>query len=133
MSNDPIEELKRAEETALKALMKARDAREAAERVEREKRLEPLKALAIRAHDTLCRWNHTDGCGWGYEKRDSVHDWNGWAHARWLRHLDEVVSGTSQHRPVSVEALTDIIEAARVMREKHPDALWILRYRLEPQ
>jgi len=29
---------------------------------------EPHIKLATFLHDNLCRWNHTDGCGWGYEK-----------------------------------------------------------------
>jgi hypothetical protein len=35
--------------------------------------------LATNLHSMLCRWNHTDGCSWEYEK-----DWLGYAHGVYL-------------------------------------------------
>lgn len=52
--------------------------------------LEQLKSepyeyqLARELHDKLCRWNHTDGCGWDYENNDGTEDWTGQAHDRYL-------------------------------------------------
>jgi len=58
--------------------------------VERLKRevvvvVDPLQALAIRLHDTLCKANHTDGCCWFYEIQKGVHNWSYYEHANWLK------------------------------------------------
>lgn len=50
----------------------------------------PDQRLAIALHDALCRWNHTDGCGWFYEVYKDVDDWTGHAHARWLENANKV-------------------------------------------
>ena len=39
-----------------------------------------LRGLAFDLHDRFCHFNHTDGCGWHYEKED----WQGNAHQYWL-------------------------------------------------
>ena len=41
--------------------------------------------LAILLHDALCRWNHTDGCGWFYEVQEDIHDWRKRDHQVWLK------------------------------------------------
>lgn len=38
------------------------------------------KEDAIKLHDTVCRFNHTDGCGWFYDIKDGVHNWSGFEH-----------------------------------------------------
>lgn len=57
------------------------DLQEEVERRKKAKReldeLPPVRNLATRLHDMLCTWNHTDGCGWHYDK-----DW-GPSSARW--------------------------------------------------
>jgi hypothetical protein len=42
--------------------------------------------LAICLHDSTCRWNHTDGCSWGYEIDPNYPGgtWNGPEHSRYL-------------------------------------------------
>lgn len=40
--------------------------------------------MAIRLHECLCHHNHTDGCGWHYEIKNGIHDWNGREHQFWL-------------------------------------------------
>lgn len=60
-----LQELRRQEEAANRVAQETRQRREIAERAERAAALEPFKDLAVLAHDTLCSWNHTDGCGWG--------------------------------------------------------------------
>lgn len=46
---------------------------------------DPIKALAIELHGVLCKWNHTDGCGWHYEIDKGSHNWTGHAHAHYLK------------------------------------------------
>jgi hypothetical protein len=41
--------------------------------------------LAVLLHDRLCRWNHTDGCGWHYAVKDGIHDWAEHSHQLYLR------------------------------------------------
>lgn len=56
---------------------------EEAQRLQREP--DPkIAALAERLHKELCAWNHTDGCSWFYEIKDSEHQWDQWAHKKWL-------------------------------------------------
>ena len=51
---------------------------------------DPTIKLAELIHAKMCRWNHTDGCGWHYETWDNV----GYARSEYLkkaiRILDEV-------------------------------------------
>lgn len=58
------------------------------ERLDKQQReleaMRPEAKFAIALHSCLCRWNHTDGCGWHYEIRDGVHDWNAHAHSTYL-------------------------------------------------
>jgi hypothetical protein len=42
--------------------------------------------LAVELHAFLCHSNHTDGCGWGWEK-----DWTGYAHKRYLEKARNVL------------------------------------------
>lgn len=35
--------------------------------------------FAEELHEKMCRWNHTDGCGWFW-----VNDWNDRVHQEWL-------------------------------------------------
>ena len=44
----------------------------------------PDKQLAKELHGMLCRWNHTDGCGWFYEMKNNEDDWTGHAHGEYL-------------------------------------------------
>lgn len=46
--------------------------------------LSPEAKLAEALHDTTCRWNHTDQCGWFYEIHDSVVNWDGHSHSAYL-------------------------------------------------
>lgn len=48
--------------------------------------------LAITLHGSLCRWNHTDGCGWEYAIRDGVHDWSDWGHGQYLAKAHRLMS-----------------------------------------
>ena len=139
-----LDELKRREAAAETILRDARTAREAVERKQEESRREPLKELAILAHSTLCAWNHTDGCGWEYEvaheKGVTTHNWNAWAHDRWLKHIDKLLNSKeaeSYGRRVVVpdatpELLREILETVRTLRAKHPSALWLIQHGLNP-
>jgi hypothetical protein len=45
----------------------------------------PEEAMAVVVHDMTCTSNHTDGCGWFYEVKKNVHDWNKDTHKRYLK------------------------------------------------
>lgn len=51
----------------------------------------PIHKVAIYLHDNFCSGNHTDGCGWGYEICDDIHDWKAFAHTSWLRFAEQFV------------------------------------------
>jgi hypothetical protein len=95
--------------------------------------LEPLKELVEKAHGVLCRWNHTDGCSWGYEQDKGKQDWNGWAHERWLRHYSEIVNPSwGSNKPISVESINRILDLVIELKKIDDSVLWIIRNRLEP-
>lgn len=66
----------------------------------------PTHHLAIAMHHRLCRWNHTDGCGWHYEIRDGIHDWSGHDHARWLRNANMVMR-LIEGQPVTADNIVE--------------------------
>ena len=44
----------------------------------KEKRMESrdqLKPLASWLHEVFCNYDHTEGCGWGYEVSNGEHSW----------------------------------------------------------
>ena len=47
--------------------------------------------LAEELHSMQCRWNHTDGCSWYYEVSKGVVNWEGWAHAEYLKKARKVM------------------------------------------
>lgn len=107
-----------------------------AEYVAAQAALEPLKALAEKAHDILCRWNHTDGCGWGYEQdsKTGAPHWDGWAHRRWLTHIAAIVNPDrySREKPIPAETISALLDKVVELKQTHPDAIWLIRHRLEP-
>lgn len=53
--------------------------------------LSPEQTFAIALHETRCRWNHTDGCGWEYEiKNRTEHQWGDWTHAKYLEQAEPI-------------------------------------------
>ena len=51
----------------------------------------PEQMLAITLHDTLCRHNHTDGCGWHYELDDDKHMWTRSTHRHWHANATQMI------------------------------------------
>lgn len=79
-----------AAEDARRAVQKAKShlalAQEQLERIESaEGATDSEQKLAEELHEVLCRWNHTDGCGWHYEIKDGVADWSRYDHANYLK------------------------------------------------
>jgi len=120
--------LKDLEDAASKARDAARKADEAVKLARRQADLDSrrvLRPLAQRAHDAFCRWNHTDGCSWGYEcdgyrghqnrpTEDEV--WSYDTHARWLDRVAEAV------KRVPADKLIAILTAYEGMKREHPEA-----------
>lgn len=59
------------------------------------------ETLATLLHSIDCHWNHTDGCSWHYEINSGVVDWNGWAHARYLKMARHMIA-TSNKKGINV-------------------------------
>lgn len=112
-----------------RALQKLEDDLENQRRKEAEERTEPLKTLVERAHACLCQWNHTDGCGWGYEGNN----WEAWSHARWLEHYDRLING-DRYTPAkaSLADVETIISAVEELKSKVSVSIWLLRHHLTP-
>lgn len=127
-----IKELEREAEDARKRADKARAELEAAREQQAAERRAPLRALVVRAHNCLCQWNHTDGCGWGYEE-SSPDPWKGDAHHRWLNHYDRLLNGSSYEKPAAtLEEVETIIGMVETLKPKVRTALWLLRGKLTP-
>ena len=115
-----------------KAMHQTKDRLDALARAETDARLGPLKALAERAHDLLCPYNHTDGCSWGYEA-GSTGEWQGSAHNRWLTKIDKLVTGGPYEKPTAtVEDITLVLDAVEGLKPKVRTALDLLRRGLMP-
>ena len=74
--------------------------------------LPPMKdtELAEALHDMLCRWNHTDGCGWFYET-DEKTKWSGYAHKAYLDKARKLMNQLPDMDP------DDIIKVANTVKE----------------
>ena len=62
--------------------------------------MQPNYQLAEILHEKLCHWNHTDGCGWYYEK------WEGFGEKserqRYLDKANKILEGVSYKQAVHV-------------------------------
>lgn len=92
---------------------KQRELREELERLMDEEaeygRLPAEFRLAEYIHDTFCKQNHTDGCGWDYEKwQDPTHPGNGshgWTHDRYLDIANKMLDALDHDEFVCYEAI----------------------------
>ena len=112
-----------------------RDRKEALEQKRRLEQLEHLKPLAVRAHDLLCQWNHTDGCSWHYEIKDGEHnEWVGeyCAHARWLAAVEEWTQHQGCGERLTPEKLSAILDIVEQGKAQHRDFLHIIRNVIRP-
>lgn len=56
------------------------------------KSMNPTEQLAIFLHDSFCKDNHTDGCGWHYAARNGKHDWSQSEHVRYLNKAKAMIA-----------------------------------------
>jgi Tat protein secretion system quality control protein TatD with DNase activity len=52
------------------------------------------KRLAIFIHSRTCHNNHTDSCSWGYEIKNGLHNWQGYAHKTALNKAEKALTIT---------------------------------------
>ena len=65
--------------------------------------------LAIKLHDKLCRWNHTDGCAWYYFIKDGVHDWSESSHKAYLVKAHRVMMHLDK-KQITCDNVTEFID-----------------------
>ena len=53
---------------------------------------DPIKYIADMLHGMECKWNHTDGCGWFYEKDESYYKHNS-TKGRYYQQAKKLVAG----------------------------------------
>ena len=81
--------------------------------------LEQLKSepyeyqLARELHDKLCRWNHTDGCGWYYETKDGTEIWTGHAHDTYLAKARKLIHKCEKSK-ITVDLALEISDLLKV-------------------
>lgn len=67
----------------------------------------PDHQLAKELHNMLCKWNHTDGCGWFYEFKNKEDDWTGHAHGAYLKKAQMLIHKCEQNG-IPVESALEI-------------------------
>ena len=70
--------------------------------------------LAIVLHGILCHWNHTDGCGFEYEIRDGIHQWDNASHKPYLEKSRKLIRFAIKHN-VKVKKLIQVFKMLREM------------------
>lgn len=99
------------EEDALKEYEKQLQLRR--ERVKAAKKIlmesSKVHVLAIKMHDKMCRWNHTDGCGWHYAVKDGMHDWGEHSHQHYLRKAHMIMKRL-ESGPVTCDNVIEFID-----------------------
>ncbi len=95
-------------------LVEALRAAQKEERIERQKAIYPVADLA---HSLLCRWNHTDGCGYGYENNDT----EGYEHQRWVKAVEELVE-----RKFTLEQIKESLAQLKQVKAKCPEFFSII-------
>jgi hypothetical protein len=63
------------------------------------------KRLAIELHEQLCRWNHTDGCGWYY----GVDNWSEYAHSVYLEKARNIFAKTK----MDFDSIVTVVQALK--------------------
>jgi hypothetical protein len=122
-----IQDLKDEKRRAETRLRELRGKLEAAEAAKLDAERDVLKPLAIRAHDLLCQYNHTDGCGWGYESQGGQHNWQSHAHIRWLEKVVQWTDTPKFGDRLTPEKLGEILDIIEQGKKAHRDFLVIVR------
>lgn len=74
-----------------------------------------LTDLAEKMHSCFCGYNHTDGCGWGYE--EGANKWGSWSHSRWLNHTENLV------KKFGLEKIQGFVDHVIETKREYPDFL----------
>lgn len=131
MSKAEIKNLEEQKAKILRQLRETEEGLEKAKAIQQDLELEELKPLAEQAHDLLCGWNHTDGCGWHYEidrdKTGPVHNWRSHSHASWLERVKKWLEPKRYGITLTKEKLGEILAHAAAGKRLHSDYLFILR------
>lgn len=134
MTEEDIRNLERVASAASEAARNQWAKVERAKKAAEIEALRPMRAAAKRAHDILCRYNHTDGCGWGYEEGlDAEKTWAASSHYYWLKSIREAMEGSNNRPPLSIEKLNAILDAVEQIKKVHPDAVWLIAYGIGPR
>lgn len=103
-----------------KALKKLKEYKDQLELKERQERLPKYWGAAEAIHAATCTYNHTDGCGWGYEEDNgTIQDtWEKQAHRRMLEQVEKACLQFN----VSPDDLADL--AAKYIKLTKFDKAW---------
>lgn len=123
MIKSKIQKMQESYKEKYEELQKIKKELRDAEYEERQALLIPLRNLTEKFHDLACTYNHTDGCGWQYEKNN----WDGTQHRRWLEHVDKMVNEKAYYNKITVEMLSEIIDYIAPLKKKYPSLLYILK------
>ena len=74
--------------------------------------LTPDQQMTITLHEMLCRHNHADGCGWGYEFTKGQHDWAGREHGVYMQKA-LMLRGFCCERGLTTETAIDLFTLIR--------------------
>lgn len=68
--------------------------------------------LAKQLHSMVCSWNHTEGCGWYYESKNGVEDWNGHVHGEYLKRA-RILIHRCEKENISVDTAIELYKFVR--------------------
>lgn len=109
MSVKPVSQMDRQEVSTYRLDLEHRLA-EADERERYLDTIDPVRELAEALHNAQCHHNHTDMCGWFYEFDKKVPNWDGYAHAEYLKKAKALVAKLPDF---SVEQILDVARALK--------------------
>lgn len=66
--------------------------------------------LAIMLHNKLCKWNHTDGCGWYYHVKDGLPTWEDYSQQEYLRKAT-LLCRKAEKLKITPEAAMDLMDS----------------------
>jgi len=79
--------------------------------IDAKKNYSSTEQLADFLHANLCKYNHTDGCGWYYEMKNGIDNWSGPDHQKYLAKANRITDICQKHMIPNTKIVIDIINA----------------------
>jgi hypothetical protein len=107
--------------------LEAEEEKEALKKLNVEERV--LREIAGLFHSMMCPYNHTDGCGWGYEEDTGGDRWRLSSHAEWLRKTEVAFckKGSNRHMTEAKDDAIKFVNLLKSVKAEYPSFFFMLR------